>query len=78
MRELNSTEHAAVSGGLSTSDVKDWISNLLRPKPAEPYVNPFPSAGAEEGALETIGKIIVVAAVTTLAALFRAGSKPSA
>lgn len=78
MRELKSIEHAAVSGGLTTNDVNDWISNLLRPKPTEPYVNPFPSDGAKEGALETIGKIIVVAAVTTLAALFRAGSKPSA
>jgi hypothetical protein len=71
MRDLNHTEHAAVSGGLTTSDVQDWISNLLRPKPNDDYVNPFPSDSANMNVIKTIGKIIVVAALTGIAAMFR-------
>ncbi|HEF5874736.1 TPA: hypothetical protein SAY52_005415 [Burkholderia cenocepacia] len=77
MRELKHTEHAAVPGGLTTSDVNDWISNILRPKPKEPYVKPNPSESANPDAVNTLGKVVVAVAMTTLAVaatLFRAGS----
>ncbi|CAN0617303.1 conserved protein of unknown function [Burkholderia multivorans] len=68
MRELNHTEHAAVSGGLTSNDVKDWISNLLRPKPTEPYVKPYPSESANMDSVKTFGRVIFAAALTTFAA----------
>ncbi|MBR8334534.1 hypothetical protein KDW69_23020 [Burkholderia ambifaria] len=75
MREIHHTEHVAVSGGLTTSDVNDWIWNLLRPKPSDPYVNPFPSDSANMETVKTFGKIIVVAALTGIAAMIRFGSR---
>ncbi|WP_175720244.1 hypothetical protein [Burkholderia anthina] len=74
MRELNRNEHTVVSGGLTTSEVNDWISNLLRPKPRDPYVNPYPSDSANMDTVKTIGKIIVAAALTGIAAAIRFGA----
>ncbi|KHK60406.1 hypothetical protein PI86_03700 [Burkholderia sp. A9] len=71
MRELNLTEHADVSGGLTSRDVQDWISNILRPKPPGDYVNPFPSDSANMNVVETIGKFVVAAALTGIAVMFR-------
>ncbi|CAN0617472.1 conserved protein of unknown function [Burkholderia multivorans] len=78
MRELNSTEHAAVSGGLTTSDVRDWISNLLRPRPTEPWETRFPADYTNTAPLATLGKVIFAAAVTGIVAaatLIGTGSK---
>ncbi|MGU7785159.1 hypothetical protein [Burkholderia sp. PU8-34] len=64
MRDLNSMECRAVSGGLSTSAVMDWINNLIRPsKPSEPWVNPFPAGNGQTGAVEAIGKFVTVVGI---------------
>lgn len=53
-------ECRAVSGGLSTSSVMDWINQLVRPsKPSEPWVNPFPAGNEQTGAVEAIGKFVI-------------------
>ncbi|MXN74341.1 hypothetical protein GR157_06260 [Burkholderia sp. 4701] len=69
MREMRHMECAAVSGGLSSSDLAGWIHNLFRPtRPSEPWVNPFPSDNTQTGAVETLGKLAVAVGVAVIAA----------
>ncbi|MET1534153.1 hypothetical protein [Burkholderia sola] len=72
MREINAAERASVSGALSVGGVVSWLGNLLNPpaKPAEPWVNPFPSESASTGVVAGIGVVAVAAgaAAVTIAA----------
>ncbi|UEP25795.1 hypothetical protein [Burkholderia ambifaria] len=63
MREINAAERASVSGAISARDVVSWFGNLLKPpaKPAEPWVNPFPSESASSGVVTGIGVVAVAA-----------------
>ncbi|WP_446903941.1 hypothetical protein [Burkholderia sp. YIM B11467] len=65
MREMHHAECAAVSGGLSSSDLVGWLNNLFAPR--EPWVNPFPSDNSGTEAVGTLGKIAVAVGVTAIA-----------
>lgn len=68
MREIHHAERAAVSGGLSSSDLVGWLNNLFKPRePREPWVNPFPSDNSGVEAVGTLGKIAVAVGVTAIA-----------
>ncbi|HDR9763431.1 TPA: hypothetical protein ACK3Q6_005311 [Burkholderia cepacia] len=68
MREMHHAECAAVSGGLSSSDLVGWLNNLFAPRePREPWVNPFPSDNSGTEAVGTLGKIAVAVGVTAIA-----------
>ncbi|MGK8199345.1 hypothetical protein [Burkholderia cepacia] len=68
MREMHAAERAAVSGGLSSSDLVDWLNNLFKPsEPREPWVNPFPSDNSGTEEVATLGKVAVAVGVTAIA-----------